>query len=67
LYDEFFEITVTLCNRFTGFDPVKVRQYPAQEIFLLLKRLVKYDERHAKHKRSSGNGVIRKQAGDDWF
>ncbi len=68
MYNDFFDITVGLCNRFTALDPVKVRRYPAHEVFLLMKRVVDYDNRHDK-KSKGGNGsqVVRKKAGDDWF
>ena len=63
MYDMFFESTVNLCDRFTALDPVKVRNYPAHEIFLLFRRLSDYTDRHKKNE----NKVKRVQAGDDWF
>ena len=67
MYEDFFDITVGLCNRFSALDPIKVRRYPAHEVFLMWKRVIDYDERHKDKKGNNGSGVVRKPAGDDWF
>lgn len=61
-------MTVILCERFTNLNPIKIRKYPAHEVFLLCKRLRKYNAEHDQGVKSTGNGqVIRKKAGDNWF
>jgi hypothetical protein len=57
-----------LCDRFTNLNPIKVRQYPAHEVFLLMKRLTDYNNKSDKQKNiSNKNDVIRRKAGDNWF
>lgn len=68
MYEAFFDITVTLCERFPDLNPIKVRKYPAHEVFLLIKRLSKYNAKQkTKSNTVNNSGVIRKKAGDDWF
>ena len=64
IYDSFFDITVSLCQMFTALDPIKLRKYPAHEVFLLMKRLLKWKP---KEKDENNSGIIRRPAGDDWF
>lgn len=42
-----------------------IRRYPSHEVFLLVQRMNRKTEREQKGHTTSG--VIRKQAGDDWF
>ena len=61
-------MTVTLCERFPDLNPIKVRRYPAHEVFLLIKRLGEYNRKQQKTgKAPNSKGVIRKKAGDNWF
>ena len=46
---------------------MKVRRYPACEVFLLLKRLRVYDRKKNKKTTKGKTGVVRKKAGDNWF
>lgn len=65
MYDVFFDVTVTLCDRFPAYTPTEIRRTPAHEVFLLLGRLIKYSSR--QEKETINNKIIRKPAGDDWF
>ena len=56
-----------LSERFPSLEPIKIRQYPACEVFLLLKRLRVYDRKKNKTTTKNNNGVVRKKAGDNWF
>jgi len=69
MYQILFDSTVNLCERFAGFDPIKIRQYPAHEVILLLVRLIDYNKRHKKDvvKNNGEPQKIRKPAGDTWF
>lgn len=62
----FFEINKILCDTFTGLDPIKLLDYPAEDVFDLINGLTAYNKRDSKGAKKS-SGVIRKKAGDDWF
>ena len=62
----FFEINKTLCEVYTGLDPIKLLDYPAEDVFDLINGLISYNERNKKNKRNK-SGVIRKKANDSWF
>ena len=65
----FFEINKSLCDTYSGLDPIKLLDYPAEDVFDLINSLVDYNTRNNKRDgvSRSNNGVIRKKAGDDWF
>lgn len=68
----FFEINKALCTEFPGLDPVKLLDYPAEDVFDLMAGLTAYNKRQRKGKgKGAGNtskpGVIRRPAGDNWF
>lgn len=68
----FFEINKALCDTFPGLDPVKLLDYPAEDVFELINGLVMYNNRQRKDKGkgtggTSKPGVIRRPAGDNWF
>ena len=68
LYENFFEITLTLCERFPDFNPIKLRKYPLHEVFLLIKRLSNHNRKQVQTgKIPNKQGVIRRPAGDNWF
>ena len=57
-----------LSERFPDLNPIKIRKYPAHEVFLLFKRLREHDRKKETGKSTQSNGgVIRKKAGDNWF
>jgi hypothetical protein len=59
---------VGLCERFTDLNPIKIRKYPAREVFLLIKRYTKYNAKQNTGVKTTKKGqVIRKKAGDNWF
>lgn len=61
----FFDINKKLCEEFTGLDPIKLLDYPAEDVMELIGQLIDYKNRNDDNANSSG--VIRKKAGDDWF
>lgn len=65
----FFEINKSLCDTFPGLDPVKLLDYPAEDVFELINGLVEHNQRQksATGKSTTSSGVIRKPAGDNWF
>lgn len=65
----FFEINKALCDTFPGLDPVKLLDYPAEDVFELINGLVAYNQRQEETNGNSttSSGVIRKPAGDNWF
>lgn len=63
----FFEINKILCDTFTGLDPIKLLDYPAEDVFNLINGLTDYNQRESKVNPQQSNDVIRRKAGDDWF
>ena len=61
----FFDINKTLCEAFTGLDPIKLLDYPAEDVFDLINNMIGYNSRNSKQNKNST--VIRRQAGDNWF
>ena len=64
----FFEINKNLCDCYAGLDPIRLLDYPAEDVFDLINGLIGYSKRQKKSKGNSGtSGVVRKKAGDNWF
>ena len=64
----FFEINKNLCDCYSGLDPIKLLDYPAEDVFNLINGLICYGKRKKNDKKGNGsNGVVRKKAGDNWF
>lgn len=64
----FFDINKSLCETFTGLDPIKLLDYPAEDVFELINNLVDYNGRNNKEQsRQKDSSRIRRPAGDDWF
>lgn len=61
----FFDINKNLCDTFNGLDPIKLLDYPAEDVFDLINGMIDYHQRESR-KRTKG-GVIRRPAGDNWF
>lgn len=61
----FYEINRSLCESYSGLDPLKLLDYPAEDVFNLIKETISYNQRQKKTKDKAN--VIRKPAGDDWF
>lgn len=62
----FFDINKSLCEAYAGLDPIKLLDYPAEDVFDLINNTISYNKRNDKQGKSD-NGVIRRKAGDDWF
>lgn len=53
---------------FPALDPIKLLDYPAEDVFNLIAGTIDYNNRQNKDgKKNNKNGVIRKKAGDNWF
>lgn len=63
----FFEFNKTLCETYTGLDPIKLLDYPAEDVFDLINGLIAHNGRREKEDTTGKNGVIRRKAGDNWF
>ena len=61
----FFDINKSLCEAFTGLDPIKLLDYPAEDVFDLINNMIGYNSRNKKQNKNST--VIRREAGDNWF
>lgn len=63
----FYDINKSLCETYTGLDPLRLLDYPAEDVFSLIEGLISYNERNREDQKAVNNGVIRKAAGDNWF
>ena len=63
----FFDINKSLCEAYTGLDPIKLLDYPAEDVFDLINGLIAHNKRNKKQSASAKGGVIRRKAGDNWF
>lgn len=59
----FFEIDKALCESFRGLDPIKLLDYPAEDVFDLINNMIAYNNRQNIAKKNAN----RKKAGDNWF
>jgi len=63
----FFDINKNLCNMFPALEPLKLLDYPADDVFELIAGVIDYNYRNKDENGSGNQKVIRKKAGDDWF
>ena len=67
----FFDVEVTISERFQGITPLSIRKEKAREVFLLIRRLSKYnrtDKKTGGERIIKGNKeIIRVKAPDTWF
>lgn len=69
----FFDINKALCDTFQGLDPIKLLDYPAEDVFDLINGLIRHNERKERAEgKQAGKAdrkekVVRRPAGDDWF
>lgn len=63
----FFDINKSLCEAYTGLDPLKLLDYPAEDVFDLINGLIAHNGRNKKQSSSTKGNVIRRKAGDNWF
>ena len=62
----FFDINKALCESYSGLDPIKLLNYPAEDVFDLINNTSDYNNRNSK-KKNNNSTVIRRQASDNWF
>lgn len=62
----FFDINRNLCEMYYGLDPLKLLDYPAEDVFELINSTLDYNRRNSDEVESKPK-VIRKKAGDNWF
>nr|DAP46301.1 MAG TPA: hypothetical protein [Caudoviricetes sp.] len=62
-------MTVQLCKQFPAYTPTGIRKTQAHEVFMLIKRVTKYNNRENNNQlpSPSANKRIRVAAGDTWF
>ena len=69
----FFDINKNLCDTFPALDPIKLLDYPAEDVFNLINDVIDYNDRKliedAKNSKNSKNKkeVVRVPAPDTWF
>lgn len=63
----FYEINRNLCETYPGLDPLKLLEYPAEDVFNLINGTIEYNKRKKVTHKGNTSSVIRRQAGDDWF
>lgn len=63
----FYDINKSLCETYKGLDPLRLLDYPAEDVFDLINGLISHNKRNEADNRAVNNGVIRKAAGDNWF
>ena len=63
----FFDISKTLCEVYAGLDPIKLLDYPAEDVFDLINNTISYNKRNSKKSKNNNSTVIRREAGDNWF
>lgn len=61
----FFDINKLLCENYVGLDPIKLLDYPAEDVFDLINSTISFNKRNDKQGKNSR--VIRRPAGDNWF
>ena len=63
----FFDINKSLCDTYAGLDPIKLLDYPAEDVFDLINNTISYNKRNKKKNNNNNSKVIRREAGDNWF
>lgn len=61
----FFDINKNLCDTFPALDPIRLLNYPAEDVFNLIAGMIDYNNRHKKDNKTTNK--IRRQASDNWF
>ena len=71
LYQSFFEIEMTLSERFQGLTPFGIRREKAGEVFKLIRRLGESIQRdkeiNGEIVEYHGRKVLKRKASDAWF
>lgn len=63
----FHDINYNLCQTYQGLDPIKLLDYPAEDVFTLINDTIDYNQRQDKTDKVAKNGKVRKKASDNWF
>lgn len=67
----FFDINKNLCDTFPGLDPIKLLDYPAEDVFNLINDIIDYNQRNKSDDEDGDSSNSSKEicvpAGDDWF
>lgn len=67
----FFDINKNLCDTFPALDPIKLLDYPAEDVFNLINDIIDYNQRNKSDEEdgymSNSSNEICVPAGDDWF
>ena len=66
IYDMFFEMQLSICERFPSLTPFDVRKQPFAEVFLLIRRLHKSND-NKSNGESNKDKSKRIAASDNWF
>ena len=61
----FFEMELSIVERFPSLTPFAIRKERAAEVFLLVRRLNNHTNK--RNEQANKKKVIRRPAGDDWF
>lgn len=57
-----------LCDTYPALDPIKLLDYPAEDVFDLIAGTMDYNRRQKKSSKTpNSKGVIRRPAKDNWF
>lgn len=59
----FFELEMTLCEKFPTLTPFSIREQPVYEVFLLVRRL----NESSRNKKGEKKTKLRRPANDNWF
>ena len=65
IYDLFFELEMSLCERFPAMTPLSIRKERAVDVFRLIVRYAGYAKKQSKN--AGKPKIIRRPAGDTWF
>ena len=68
IYQDLFDLTVSICTVFKNINPIYLRQQPANEVFKLISRVNDYNKRNSNEndQPTAENNVIRRPA-TTWF
>lgn len=58
-----FDISKNLCSSYPGLDPLRLLDYPAEDVFELINGLADHNARNGKN----CTGATKRRAGDNWF
>lgn len=62
-----YELNKSVCDTFPSLNPISILDYPAEDVFELIKQMVEYGERHPNNEQSTIKRTpYERPAGDDW-